>query len=623
MASTGSSFKLIDFKPGFHHESTQYAEEGNWYSGDRVRFRVGRPENMRGYAKHNTNPLIGTARDIVSWINNNTEKLMSTGTEQRLYVYYNDYNYDITPITTVVSVLQGTYGNFVTSVGSPLIKVSMTNSGVSVGDWIYFASASVNGFGAAHDFATSAFGGPTFQAVSVLGANAFWISVASVAVSNETAMGNATLSFLLATQQTTNIQGLGYGAGIYNAGASTTNYRAWNTAASTSGITFLANQWSLDNWGEDLLAVRRGGPLYAWDANASVAPARAAIVSTSPAKINSMLVSPNDRHVLAFGTYEYATSAFNPLLVRWSDQEDYTNWTPSISSTSGEIKLIDGTKIVGGIRSRNVIHVWTDRSLYGVQFIGPPYIFSQTQLGANCGLVGPHAAVAVDGLAFWMSKNNFFAFNGGRVEKLACTVNEYVFNDLNYGQADKIYCGYNSEFNEVIWLYPSETALEPDRYVVYNTQENHWVFGTSFYGTFEDKSIFDNTLATGATPVSASSYIWDSEPVSVYTGNGLALTSYLESADFDIETGSNIMFVDKLIPNFDINQGSINFSVNTRMYPDGPVTEKGPYPINDSTQKVDLRARGRQLNVRVSTSDLGTYWRWGSLRLAIKKDGAR
>jgi hypothetical protein len=149
------------------------------------------------------------------------------------------------------------------------------------------------------------------------------------------------------------------------------------------------------------------------------------------------------------------------------------------------------------------------------------------------------------------------------------------------------------------------------------------VFGTSFYGTFEDKSIFDNTLATGATPVSAASYIWDNEPVSVYTGNGLALTSYLESADFDIETGSNIMFIDKLIPNFEINQGSINFSVNTRMYPDGPVTEKGPYPINGSTQKVDMRARGRQLNVRVSTSDLGTSWRWGSLRLAIQKDGAR
>jgi len=623
MASIGSSFKLIDFKPGFHHESTQYAEEGNWYSGDRVRFRVGRPENMRGYQKHNINPLIGTARDIVSWINNNTEKLLSTGTEQRLYVYYNDYNYDITPIATVVSVLQGTFGNFVTSVGSPLIKVSLTNSGVSVGDWIYFASTSVNGFGAAHDFAASTFGGPTFQAVSVLGANAFWISVASVAVSNETAMGNATLSFLLATQQTTNIQGLGYGAGIFNAGASTTNVRAWNVAASSSNITFLANQWSLDNWGEDLLAVRRGGPLYSWDANASVAPVRAVLVTAAPAKINSLVVSPNDRHVLAFGTYEYATSAFNPLLVRWSDQEDYTNWTPSISSTSGEIKLIDGTKIVGGIRSRNVIHVWTDRSLYGVQYIGPPYIFSQAQLGANCGLIGPHAAVAVDGLAFWMSKNNFFAFNGGRVEKLACTVNQYVFDDLNYGQSDKVYCGYNSEFNEVIWLYPSETALEPDRYVVYNTQDSNWVFGTSFYGTFEDKSIFDNTLATGATPVSAASYIWDNEPVSVYTGNGLALTSYLESADFDIETGSNIMFIDKLIPNFEINQGSINFSVNTRMYPDGPVTEKGPYPINGSTQKVDMRARGRQLNVRVSTSDLGTYWRWGSLRLAIQKDGAR
>lgn len=623
MASIGSTFKLIDFKPGFHHESTQYAEEGNWYAGDRVRFRVGRPENMRGYQKRDAAAIIGTSRDLKSWINNDTEKLLSTGTEQRLYVYYNDYNYDVTPITTIVSIEAGVAGNFNTSVGSSLIKISSTNALVSVGDWIMYTSASINGFGAAHDFSTSSFGGPVFQVASVAGLHNYWISVASVATSTEAVMGKATSHYLLNTQQTNNIQGLGYGAGIFNAGVSTTGVRAWNVAASSSNIVFLANQWSLDNWGEDLLAVRRGGQLYVWDANASVAPERATVVTTSPSQINSIVVSPNDRHVLALGTNEYGTSVYNPLLVRWSDQEDYTNWTPSISSTSGEITLIDGTKIVGGIRSRNIIHVWTDKSLYGLQYIGPPYIFSNSQLGANCGLIGPHAAIAVDGLAFWMGQDNFYSFNGGRVRKLDCTVRRYVFEDIHLAQADKIYCGYNSEFNEVVWLYPKEGSEEPNAYVVYNTQEDHWVFGSCFYNTYEDKVVFDNTITTGETSAGAGSYYWDNEPVSVYTGDGAALTSYLESADFDIETGANIMFIDKLIPNFQINQGALNFSVNTKMYPDGPATEKGPYPINGSTQKVDLRARGRQANVRVSTSNEGTYWRWGSLRLAIQRDGNR
>ena len=413
MPSTTSRLNRLIFKPGFHRESTKYAEEGNWWDGDRVRFRTGKPENIRGYQKHLTTPIIGTARDLITWYTNNTQKLISSGTEQRLNIVLNQTNYDVTPIVTVVSAVN----QFSTSVGSHLIKVSLTNANTSIGDWINFANVSINGFDGTHDFATSSFGGPTFQVVSVAGLNAFYISVASVATSTESNQGTGTMNFLLPTQQTTNIQGLGYGAGVYIAGVSTTGARTWNTAASSSNITFLANQWTLDPWGQDLLAVRRGGPLIHWDAAASTSPVRASIVPTAPSKINTFVVSPNDRHVLAMGTYEYGTSVFNPLLVRWADQEDYTNWTPSISSTAGYIQIVDGTQIVGAKRGRNNIFIWSDKALYGIQFVGPPFIFSLAQVGSNCGLIGPHAAVVVDGVAYWMSDNNFYRFNG-RVEQI-------------------------------------------------------------------------------------------------------------------------------------------------------------------------------------------------------------
>lgn len=624
MPTSNSKLTKLNFIPGFHQESTQYAEEGKWYEGNRVRFREGKPENIRGYQKKTSTPLIGTTRAIHSWANNNTEKLLANGTEQRLNLLYNDLHYDITPITTVVSVSAPGNGNFNTTAGSSLILISVTNHNVSARDWITFSSTSINGFGTPGiDFSTSAYGGPTFQVVSTSGLNNFFISVTSVAVSTETNQGNGTLSYLLETEATDNIQGLGYGAGIYDAGASTTGERAWSDAATASNIIFQANQWSMDNWGEDLLAVRRGGQLIHWDADASVAPVRATLVATAPDQINSIVVSPNDRHVIALGTKEYGTGTFNPLLVRWSDQEDYTNWTPSATTTSGEIQLVDGTAITGGIRTRNAIHIWTDRALYGLQFVGPPFIFQTQLLGDNAGLIGPHAAIELEGVTYWMGYNDFFAFNG-RVQKLNCTVRRFIYDSFHMAQADKVYCGTNSEFHEVIWLYPANNSLEPNRYVIYNTLENHWVFGEGIFTTFEDRNTFNNTITTGRVSATASPYFWDNELPDVYTGDGQILTSYIKSADFDIEDGDELMFMDRLIPDYSLDSGSIQITLQTKEYPSGSIITKGPYTIDSSTRKIDFRARGRQAAITVSSSDEeATDWRWGSLRLAIKPDGRR
>ena len=624
MPSTTSKLNKLNFKPGFHRESTQYSEEGSWYDGDRVRFREGKPENIRGYQKHYDVAFQGTGRDLLTWANNDTQKLLSVGTEKKLYLLYNDNNYDITPITTVVSIGNiGTQGSFSTSAGSPLIEVSLNSNNVSVGDFIEFSSTSINGFGTdGLDFSTASFGGPVFEVASTNGANNFYITVASVATSTQADQGHGIASFLLASGQANAIQGLGFSAGVYNAGVSSTAERAWSDPATASNIVFQATQWKLDNWGEDVLAVRRGSQLFHWDADASTTPVRSTVVNTSPTKINSIVVSPNDRHVIALGTNEFATSVFNPLLIRWSDQNNFTNWTPSISSTSGELDLADGTELIGGIRSRNAINLWTDNSMYSLQFVGPPFIFKLTQLGSACGLIAPHAAVDVDGVSYWMSDDNFYVFDG-RVRKLDCTVRRYLYDDFNMTQKDKVYAGINSEFHEIIWLYPKAGSEEPNAYVIFNYMENTWVYGTGFYTTFSDNNVFLNTITTGEVSAGTGQFIWDNEPTSVFTGDDAALSSFIESADFDIEDGDDLLFVNRVIPDFTINLGSIELYVNTKIYPSGLQTTKGPFIINNGTTKIDMRSRGRQANIKISCSDLGTSWKWGSVRMALQPDGKR
>ena len=607
MASTDSALISLNFAPGFHRESTRYTEEGKWYDGDKVRFRAGKPENMRGYVKKVATPFDGNARDLKTWSDNDTKKLAAFGTEQKFYLYDDNVgsNTDITPIVSAVTFTSV----FSTSVGSQLIRVSSTTNRRDVGDFILISSTTTIG-------GNIVLGTSVYAVVSVSGANDFFVQTSTTAAATSVDAGLGQGQFLLETGSLTAIQGVGYGAGVYNAGVSTTGERAWNKPAAESGITFLPTQWSIDTWGEDLLLNRRGGRIYFWDRDAAATPQRAVVVSTSPTVTNSILVSPNDRHVIAFGTTGFAAD-FSPLRVRWSDQEDYANWTPSVSSTSGEVDLTDGTRIVGAVRSRNQINIWTEKSLFGMSFVGAPFIFQFRQLGSNCGLIGPHACVDFDGRAFWMSQDNFYMFDG-QVKNLYATVRRYVYDNINPSQFDKVYAGVNSEFKEIVWLYASKESTDCDSYVIYNPDENHWVYGTGKFTTFEDRNIFTNTITTGN-----DSYLYDNEPDNTFTGDGATIPSFIESSDFDFEEGLDIMFIDRIIPDYTINDGDIEMFITTKQYPTGPEVEKGPFIINKSTRKVDMRGRGRQARVRVSTNSNDLSWRWGSVRLSGARDGRR
>lgn len=400
MASTAGRLTTLDFIPGFHRESTQYSEKGKWFDGNRVRFREGKPENLRGYTKAISDNYTGIARDLLTWSDNDTKKLMSFGTEKFLYAVQSSEIFDVTPFVSAISLTSV----MSTQINSPLVSISITNHGVSVNDRIFITSAtSIGNSGIILD--------GEYSVVAVAGLNSFTISATTSAAATYTDGGTADLEFILNVEGTVPVQGTGYGAGVYNAGVSTTGARAWNRPAAAGAITFLNSQWTLDNWGEDLVACRRGGRIYHLDVDASVTPERAVVVSASPSVNNYIKVSPNDRHLISFGCNEFGTGEYNPMLVRWSDQENYNNWTPSISSTSGEVVLTGGTKIMGTVRSRNGIHIWTDNAMFVQSFAGPPFIFNFQNVGTNCGLIGPHAAIDVDGVSFWMGENNFYAFD--------------------------------------------------------------------------------------------------------------------------------------------------------------------------------------------------------------------
>ena len=709
----------FDFNQGFNRETTQYAEEGNWFDGNRVRFRAGRPENIRGYQTKVSTAFDGSARDLIAWKDNSNKKRAIFGTPDKVYEHNGDSITDITPIATIVT-LTNCFG---TSAGTTRVCCSDGSHGRQKNDWVLFTSAATFG----SDVSLT---GNIYQITSIVDINVFTISISGNAAATSTQAGSATFNYYIATGTSVATQGVGYGAALYNAadpvsvglskitatggnalvtvscasahggvandfvvfqntsidsvaatvggnlnltksaaggpefaivsvngtqvivsaganasasGDVTSGFnmtaliykqtdgggsgRAWDIEASADATDLALDiaQWSMDNWGEDVLLNRRGSNIFYFQTALSTTPMRATTVTTSPISVNSVIVSPNDRHVVALGANEFSPTAtvsgtFNPMLVRWSDQDNRTNWVPSVSSTAGEVVLTDGTRIVGSVRSKNAINVWTDNSLWLMEFAGPPFTFKFQQAGTNCGMIGPHAGIDYNGVTYWMGFDNFYA-NTGQVEVLDCTVRRFVFDRLNTTYYDKVYTGINSEFKEIIWLYVSSTATECDSYVVFSPEENYWVYGDTFFSTFKDREVFGNTITTGAT--TTGNFLFDNEPAGVFDGDGATLTSFVESADFDVDDGNAIMYMSRIIPDFDLSTGKIKLHLTTKQFPESTETVVKEFDITNTTQKVDFRSRGRQAKIRVSCDSNNASWRWGSVRLALQGDGGR
>ena len=607
----------INLKQGFHRESTQYEEEGKWYDGNRVRFRSGRPENMRGYETKVSAAFDGSARDLIAYRSANEKKRAVFGTPDKLYEHDGDRIVDITPITTAVT-LANCFG---TSSGSTRVCCSDAAHGRAVGDYVYFTSTAA--------FNNVSLSTNVYPVVSIESASVFTISVTDAANATASDTGSATFNYLIPTGNSIAVAGTGYGAAIYQATVCASQTRAWNEEASADAtdIVFNITQWSLDNWGQDVVANRSGSNIFYFNSDASTVPIRATSITTSPISVHSIVVSPNDRHLIALGANEYSASAtvsgtFNPMLVRWSDQDDRTNWVPSVSSTSGEVVLTDGTKIVGGVRSKNAINVWTDNALWLMSFAGPPFTFKFQQAGTNCGLMAQHAGIDYNGVTYWMGYDNFYRFDG-QVRTLDCTVRRYIFDRLAIKYKEKIFTGINSEFKEIIWLYASTSSgvTECDSYVIFSPENNYWIYGDAFFTTFVDREVFGNTITTGVT--ASGNNLYNNEPAGVFTANNEALTSYIESADFDVQDGNSIMFMNRLIPDFDLSTGKLRIKITTKKYPESTESVTKEFDIAGTTTKMDFRARGRQAKIRVSCNSQNASWKWGSVRLATQGDGER
>tara|TARA_R110000803_G_scaffold187339_1_gene249740 strand:+ start:50 stop:1912 length:1863 start_codon:yes stop_codon:yes gene_type:complete len=613
----------LQIAPGIDKQNTEYGAEGRWVDCDNVRFRYGLPEKIGGWAKVTTDALVGATRAILTWSSLNGVKYAIYGTNKKLYAYSENSYVDITPTREVGSITQ-----FAVTDTSSTVIVTDADHGALIGDFVTISSVS----GAIGGLSQANLQGE-FEILTVPSTSTYTIE--SPAAGTSTATGaTATATYQVNTGAAISIFGYGWGAGTW--GNST-----WNTTRSgltgAQGVLLESAKWVLDTWGEDALAQKFNGGLYYWDTSGGLSsnPAAVTDVSNAPTRSRFMLVSGDDRHVVCFGTETTigTSTTQDNMFIRWSGQENQNVWTPSATNTAGSKRLVDGNFIQTAVRSRGAVMVWTDTALYQMQFIGPPFTFGFNQLGSACGCIGLHAAVDVGGTSFWMGTDSFFRFDGS-VQKIPCTVQDFVFDDLNQNAKQDIFCAANTDFNEIIWFYPSSNSTQIDKQVTFNYAENLWYVGTLARSSWIDRGVYDNPYATEFNSSDTTTTIstingLKSGRTFVYAhelgvnSDGGAMTAHIESGDVDIADGDNFMSVSKIIPDFKTQSGTVDLTLKTRPYPAGTQKVHGAFAITPSTTKQDTRIRGRQLSVRVESNAIDDDWRYGTLRLDIKPDGTR
>ena len=613
----------LQIAPGIDKQNTEYGAEGRWIDCDNVRFRYGLPEKIGGWTKVTTDALVGATRAILTWSDLNGVKYAIYGTNKKLYIYSEGSYADITPTRATGSITQ-----FGTTNTSSTVTVTDADHGALIGDFVTISSVS----GAIGGLSQANLQGE-FEILTVPSTSTYTIEAPANATSTTTG-ATATATYQINTGSAVSLFGYGWGAGTW--GAST-----WNSTRSGltggQGVLLESAKWSLDTWGEDALALQFNGGLYYWDTSSGLSSNLAAVtnVSTAPTRSRFMLVSGDDRHVICFGTETTigSTNTQDNMFIRWSDQEQQNVWAPSATNTAGSKRLVDGNFIQTAVRSRGAVLVWTDTALYQMQFIGPPFTFGFNQLGSACGCIGLHAAVDVGGNSFWMGTDSFFRFDGA-VQKIPCTVQDHVFDDLNQNAKQDIFCAANTDFNEVIWFYPSKNSTQIDRQVTFNYAENLWYVGTLARSSWADRGVYDEpyaaefesqdtttTISTINGLKAGRTFIYAHEVGS--NDDGAAMLAHIESGDFDIADGDQFMSISRIIPDFKSQSGIVDLTLKTRPYPAGNQKSHGSFDITTSTTKKDTRIRGRQLAIRVESDAIDDDWRYGTLRLDIKPDGTR
>jgi len=613
--------KLVDlkFQPGIDKQDTAYSagDQRKYVDSNLVRFHYGKPERWNGwsYLPDPNKTIVGVVRDTHSWIGLDGTRYLALGTNRKLYLYSGSALYDITPIRETAALT-----NPFTTNGTTTVTVTDANHGAIEGDFVTFDSFSaIDGLDMNNEF----------EITTYVDANTYKVThtdTASGSTSGGGGSGNA--NYQINIGPTASTYGYGWGTDTWSAGK-------WNEPSTSSEITIAARTWSLDNFGEDLIATILNASTYIKDISGSI-DARATALSNAPTASRFSLVSTDTRHLMIFGTETTigTPASQDDLLFRFSDREDATDYTPVATNEAGSLRISDGSRIVGAVKSSGQILVWTDTSLHGIQFVGTPFTFGLRQLGANCGLIAQHAAVEINGRAYWMSDNSFYMYDGV-VKKMPCSVQDYVFDDLSYTNRNDIACGINTAFNEIIWYYPSANATAIDRGVAYNYLENTWYTVNIGRTTWLGAYVFENPIATeydasvtanvstilGLT--AGASYIYEHE-----SGNnqadGTAISAFLTTGSVEIADGDELMSVSRLVPDFDNLTNNMTATLTLEQYPQSAANVTTTGTITSTTEKIDVRGRGRAVKIKYETNTVDdTAWRLGSTKLQLRPDGRR
>jgi hypothetical protein len=637
----------VQIRPGFNKQSTESEAMGQWTDGNFVRFRYGQPEKIGGWeslVSGNQAKLVGAARDQHVWSDLDGRKYSAIGTNKLLIIYYEGAFYDITPLQTDNF---STGANITTTNGSTTVTITtLAGHNLLAGDIITFANA--GSFTSPDtDYTATDFDDVLFEVKTVPSATTFTIQMPTA----ETGTG-ATNDGTLDVNPYEPVGPLNQTYG-YGWGTGTWSRLTWGSASTASTVILDPASWSLDNWGQILIATIHNGRSFTWDPSSSNALTTRAVLNTNmPSRSVMSIVSDRDRHLIHLGTETTIgqPSSQDKMFIRFSDQEDYAVYAPTSVNTAGTFQLDDGTKIVGACKGKDYIMVFTDTATYRMDFVGPPFTFSIRKVASNAGLIGQHAAVYANGAMWWMGATGGFYVYDGTVKSVPCLVEDFVFTNngagdlgLNYNSGEIIFAGINELYSEVNWFYPSSNSTVIDRCVTYNFSEQVWYTSSLDRTTWEGSTVYAAPFATDYQASEAPTYptvngvsngasiLYQHETgtnqVNV-DGTQTAIPSYILSGEFDITTdgeGQNFMSVSRFLPDFKSLSGDAQVTIFINRYPQSTATSSplGPFTVTSSTTKVDTRARGRLAAVKIATDGLDETWRYGTFRFDVRADGRR
>jgi len=647
---------LIDFKflPGIDKQDTSSGAENRWVDSNNVRFRYGLPEKVGGWSSLITDTIVGVARREFAFVDLAGNRYVAIGTDKFLLIYFEGQLYDITPLKATL-----TSATIATTDTSTVCNITTgTNHNLSSGDIVLLDNVTLPG---GTGYTDADFEDKLFQVTGIVSATEFTITQSTAATATVATGGSIDVKPYEQVGPAEQSYGYGWGIDTWGSGA-------WGEAASASDVSLEPGLWSLSNFGQVLIATIANGKTFTWNAGDAARLTTRASTTTSgfqttnnPTATRVSLVSPTTRHLIHLGTETIIgdSTSQDDMFIRFSDQEDINDYTPTAINSAGSQRLQDGTKIVGSLKAKETILVWTDNALYTMKFVGAPFTFGFEQVGTNCGLIGKNAAVEIDGVAFWLSNNGFFMFDG-TVKSLPCSVEDYVFDQLDTTKGQQIYAGLNNLYTEVVWYYPSQGSDYNDQYVIFNYGEamkgGVWYTGTEARTSWIDATIYPNPVATKFDSTANGTFptiigldglgqttLFEHEVGTDQVnpdGTTTVVTSFIKSFDFDLQqrqrsatgqpTGPSIsgevfLAVRRFVPDFKDLQGNCKVTLAVKRYPQQSdiTTALSPFTITSSTDKKDTRARGRYVNIKIENDDISESWRFGTFRIDIQPDGRR